>query len=107
MKSGPRTLSDRAAELLAKHEELGAQLARPEVLDDPNRLRDTARAHSELEQAVEPARRYLRLLDQLRQAEELASGEDDGGLAELAAEEVGELEEERGRLESELRELRR
>ena len=88
-----------------KHEELGALLASPEVLDDPNRLRDTARSHSELEQRVEPARRYLRLLDQLRQAEELASGEDDGGLAELAAEEVSELEAERERLESELRVL--
>jgi peptide chain release factor 1 len=105
MNTGPKTLSDRAAELLAKHEELGALLASPEVLDDPNRLRDTARSHSELEQRVEPARRYLRLLDQLRQAEELASGEDDGGLAELAAEEVSELEAERERLESELREL--
>ena len=99
MNTGPKTLSDRAAELLAKHEELGALLASPEVLDDPNRLRDTARSHSELEQRVEPARRYLRLLDQLRQAEELASGEDDGGLAELAAEEVSELEAERERLD--------
>ena len=105
MSSGPRTLSDRAAELLARHEELGALLATPEILDDPNRLRDTARAHSELEQSVEPARRYVKLLDQLRQAEELASGEDDGGLAELAAEEIGELEEERVRLELELSEL--
>jgi len=41
----------------------------------------------------------------LRQAEELASGEDDGGMAELAAEEVNELQEERATLESELREL--
>jgi peptide chain release factor 1 len=41
----------------------------------------------------------------LHQAEELASEEDDEGLAELAAEEVSELEEERERLETELREL--
>jgi peptide chain release factor 1 len=105
MNSGPKTLSDRATELLARHEELGALLARPEVLDDPNRLRDTARAHSELEQGVEPARRYLRLLDQLRQAEELVGGEAGGGLAELAAAEIEELEEEKQRLESELRDV--
>ena len=105
MKSGSRALSDRVTELLARHEELGALLARPEILDDPNRLRDTAREHSELARSIEPARRYLRLLDQLHQAEELASEEDDEGLAELAAEEVSELEEERERLETELREL--
>jgi len=105
MKSGSRTLSDRVADLLARHEELGSLLARPEVLDDPNRLRDTAREHSELDRSVEPSRRYLRVLDQLRQARELASGEDDDEMAELAAEEVRELEGELDRLEEELREL--
>ena len=91
-------------ELLRRHEELGALLADPAVLDDQNRLRDTAREHSELADAVDLGRRYLRLSDQLRQARELASGPDEG-LAELAEAEILELEEERSRLESELERL--
>ncbi len=105
MTSGSRALAVRAAELLARYEELGTLLSSPEILDDPNRLREAARAHSELDQAAEPARRYVRLLDQLRQAEELAEAGEDGGLAELAAEEVSELEAELEGLEEELRDL--
>jgi len=99
--SGPPALRARVAELLRRHEELGKLLADPAVLEDPNRLRDTAREHSELERGAEPARRYLRLLDQLQQARELAAGTDEG-LVELAELEVGELEEERDRLEESL-----
>jgi peptide chain release factor 1 len=99
-----RSLESRAEELLRRHEELGVLLADPAVLEDQNRLRDTAREHSELSDAVELARRYLRLSDQLRQARELASGSD-AGLAELAEAEILELEEERSRLEAELERL--
>jgi peptide chain release factor 1 len=102
--AGPRSLEDRVAELLERHEELGALLADPTVLEDPNRLRDTAREHSDLESGVEAGRRYLRVLDQLRQARELANGAD-RALAELAEQEADELDEERDRLEEELREL--
>ncbi len=99
-----RTLSDRVSELLARHEELGALLADPDVLENPNRLREVAREHSELERRAESGRAYLKLLDELRQAEELSS-EEDPALVELAESEIPRLEEQRDRLEAELREL--
>jgi peptide chain release factor 1 len=100
----PRSLETRVEQLLRRHEELGTLLADPAVLDDQQRLRDTAREHSELAGVVDSGRRYLRLSDQLRQARELASGPDQG-LAELAEAEIMELEEERARLETELERL--
>ena len=96
--TGPPALRVRVAALLRRHEELGRLLADPAVLEDPNRLRDTAREHSELERGAETGRRYLRILDQLQQARELTTGADDA-LAELAEQEVGELEEECEQLE--------
>jgi peptide chain release factor 1 len=102
--SAARSLETRAKDLLRRHEELGALLADPAVLDDPNRLRETAREHSELAGSVESCRRYLRLSDQLQQARELESGPD-AGLAELAENEIVELEEERLALEADLQRL--
>jgi peptide chain release factor 1 len=96
--TGPPALRVRVAALLRRHEELGRLLADPAVLEDSNRLRDTAREHSELERGAETGRRYLRILDQLQQARELTRGADDA-LAELAEQEVGELEEECEQLE--------
>jgi len=105
VKSRTPAIAQRVAELLARYEELGSLLSSPDILDDPNRLRDVAREHSELAEAAEPARRYLRLRDQLRQAEELAEAEEDEALSELAEQEASSLEEELEVLEEELREL--
>ena len=101
---GPPSLRARAAELLRRHGELGRLLADPAVLEDPQRLRDTAREHSELERGADASRRYLKILDQLQQARELAAGTDEG-LAELAELEVDELEDERESLEASLQSI--
>ena len=104
MKTTPRTLADRVRALLGRHRELADRLAEPAILEDPARLRDVAREHAELEELVEPGRRYLRLLEELSQAEDLADGSG-SELAELAAEEVVRLAEDRERLEERLRDL--
>ncbi len=104
MKTAPPTLADRVRTLLDRHAELAARLAEPEILEDPARLREVAREHADLEALGEPGRRYLRLLEELGQAEDLADGSG-SELAELAAEEVARLERERERLEERLRGL--
>ncbi|MFO7587538.1 MAG: peptide chain release factor 1 [Gemmatimonadota bacterium] len=104
MKTKPRTLADRVRSLLERHDRLALRLTDPAVLEDPTRLREAAREHADLERIVGPGRRYLRLLDELRQAGEMAEGPEPE-LAELAAEEASRLEEDRTALEERLRDL--
>ncbi|MDX1579537.1 MAG: PCRF domain-containing protein, partial [Gemmatimonadota bacterium] len=69
---GDELLVERIRAAVRRREELSVRMADPAVLDDPARLRELAREHSELEPVVEGGRRYLRLLDELEQAREVA-----------------------------------
>jgi len=94
-------LVHRARELLERRQELTRAMADPEVLGDSERLAQMAREHSDLGPAVDAGRTYLKLLDQLRQARELAAGDDE--LAELAASEAEDLAAKIEALEGRLR----
>ncbi len=83
----------RLREALARYEELGRLMAEPEVLADLERLKTLAREHSDVEPVAQAARTHLKLIDDLGQAREVvAASGDDPEMAELAAEEVTELE---------------
>ena len=88
-------LARQVVERRARQHELAELMADPAVIEDPDRLRDLAREHSELTPIVETGAEYLAILDQLQQAEELAAGSDEPELAELARAEVEELEARR------------
>jgi peptide chain release factor 1 len=96
-------LAERIRDAVQRYEEIGRRMADPEVLGDLEQLRDLAREHSDLETVADRGRAYLKLLDELDQARELAAS-DDPELEELAAAEVQELE---ARRDSENEELRR
>ena len=98
------TLEDRLRAAAERYETLARRLAEPEVLSDMALLRDLAREHSGLEPLARAAERHFKLLDDLRQAREVAA-ESGGELAELAAAEVAELEAEREAARDELRHL--
>ncbi len=98
-------LIERLHGVLARHEEVARQMAEPEVLSDVARLRELAREHSELEAVVAPGRAYLKLIDDLGQAREVARTADDPELAELAAAEAEELTDRRETEEERLRSL--
>lgn len=99
------TLATRIAAVLESYENLARQLADPAVLDDPARLRDVAQQHSDLGPIVECGKRYLKLLDDLSQAEEVSSSAEDEELASLARMEVESLTENRQALEVEVKTL--
>jgi peptide chain release factor 1 len=103
------TSSDRLREkvqaAVARREELGQQLASPEVISDPERLRELAREHSGLERLAEVGAELLKLDDELEQARELAASAEDHDMRELARAEEVELGEKIGRLEAEARDL--
>ena len=98
------TLEGRLREAAERYEALARRMAEPEVLSDMALLRDAAREHSALEPLARAAERHFKLLDDLRQAREVAA-ESDGELAEMAAAEVAELEAEREGAREELRRL--
>ena len=98
------TLEDRLRDAAERYETLARRMAEPEVLSDMALLRDLAREHSALEPVAHAATRHFKLLDDLRQAREVAA-ESDGELAEMAAAEVAELEAEREEAREELRRL--
>jgi len=98
------TLEGRLREAAERYEALARRMAEPEVLSDMTLLRDLAREHSALEPVARAAERHFKLLDDLRQAREVAA-ESDGELAEMAAAEVAELEAGREEAREELRRL--
>ena len=98
------TLEGRLREAAERYEALARRMAEPEVLSDMALLRDLAREHSALEPVARAAARHFKLLDDLRQAREVAA-ESDGELAEMAAAEVADLEAEREGTREELRRL--
>ncbi|MYA34128.1 MAG: peptide chain release factor 1 [Gemmatimonadales bacterium] len=98
------TLEGRLRDAAERYEALARRMAEPEVLSNMALLRDLAREHSALEPVARAAERHFKLLDDLRQAREVAA-ESDGELAEMAAAEVAELEAGREEAREELRRL--
>ncbi|HEY8483489.1 MAG TPA: peptide chain release factor 1 [Longimicrobiales bacterium] len=96
---------ERVQEILRRHELLTERLADPDVLADPEKLRETAREHAELTPVAEAARRYARVRSRLAEAREVVEAGGDRDLVELAEAEIEELTAEEARLTEELRRL--
>jgi peptide chain release factor 1 len=92
------SIEARLEQVVERHEELTRQLAEPEVLGDPRRLRAVAQEHADLTPVVEAARELTRVRRQLEQAREMAESEEDPELTELAEAEAEELAERAGTL---------
>ncbi|MBI4512596.1 MAG: peptide chain release factor 1 [Gemmatimonadetes bacterium] len=108
MASTARTLDpvrERVREALERRETLAALLADPGVLADPERLRQVAREHAELEELANAGARLLKLDAQLEQAREVMRTERDSELVALAGAEVHAVERELAELEERCREL--
>jgi peptide chain release factor 1 len=93
---------DRLAELEARYDEIGRQLATPEVASDPSRLAELGREMARLEPIVAGLRRWRDVEAQIEQAGGMAEDPDEE-IRAMAREEVDRLTAESERLESELR----
>lgn len=78
-------------ELQAEYKELEAFLSRPDAFSDPDYPKKTRRL-TELDELIATGNRQAALKQQLKEARELSSGNDE--LAELAKEEIPTLEQE-------------
>lgn len=87
------------AALKTEYDELSAYLARPDAYSDPDFAKKNRR-HSELEELIAASSRQNDLKGQIEQARELIGADDE--LAELAREELPELERELAQLDENL-----
>ncbi|MEE9470838.1 MAG: peptide chain release factor 1 [Gemmatimonadota bacterium] len=98
-------LTRQVRERAARQHELAELMATPVVACDPERMRELGREHAEVTPIVDVGSKYLAILDQLQQAEELATGTEEPELADLARAEVEELTARREEIEARLERL--
>ena len=97
-------LSARLDELTQTHAELERSLADPEVFGDPQRYRETAKRHADLQEVVDVYARYRALREDAAAGRELAT-EAEGADREALREEAAELSGEADALAERLRVL--
>jgi peptide chain release factor 1 len=93
---------DKLEAMMARLSELERQLAEPEVLRSPQRMKELGQEYAELRPVVEAYGRFKKVAAQLEQAHELAR-EGDPEMTALAREEIKALEPESTRLDEELK----
>ena len=86
-----------------RYQELGEEMARPEVIADHHRLQTLAREHSALKEIIAIVGEYRRLQDSLSQARGIVDDGEDIELVALAREEIEAAESQIETLEGKLR----
>jgi peptide chain release factor 1 len=98
-------MRERLDEIEARYEQLSGEMASPEVASDPSRLRELGRAFAELQEIVEPYRRFKVLQQEAEEAKTLAAQEPDQESARYFREEAARAEQEAAKLRDELEQL--
>jgi peptide chain release factor 1 len=91
--------------LEARHDELAAEMASPEVAADHDRLRDLGKRYAELGDVVGAYRAFKRIRQQAEEARELAKAEQDAEMAAYFRDEADRLDERAAALRTELEAL--
>ena len=95
---------DRLEAMERRYEELNQLIADPEVMADTERYRELLKEHASLEEVVNLFREYRRVLDDLREAEELLEAGVDAETRQWIQQERRALEQRRATLEAQLKE---
>ncbi len=96
-------LDAKLTEIAAQYDDLQAQLARPEVVSDPNELRRLGRELARLQPTVDAFRTLQATREELAGARELRdAGDGDDEMRAMARDEIGQLEADEARLLEEL-----
>ncbi len=91
------------ADIKNRFDEITRLMAEPEVATNPQRMKELGQEHTALEEVVKSIERYERLLAERDDLREMIAAEKDAELAEMAREELEELEERLPKIENELR----
>jgi peptide chain release factor 1 len=93
--------ADKLDALEARFEELSRAMADPDVINDPETYRKTAKSHRDMEEVVNKYREWKQANDALSQAKGM-SQDSDPEMREMALAEIAELEPAMTKLEEEL-----
>jgi peptide chain release factor 1 len=88
-----------------KYEELTEQLSDPELLADQQRYTKTTKQHRDLEEVVAKYREFRAIEQGIKDSKEMLEVETDEEMLELARTELAELEEQRVKVENDLKVL--
>lgn len=95
---------EKLEEVQARYHDLNAELADPELANNPDRYQKLAKEHAHLQEVVNAYERYREVLQAIEENEELV-GEGEEGIAEMAREELSQLQDEREELEERIKQL--
>jgi peptide chain release factor 1 len=93
---------ERLEQIASRYEELGEQLASPEIVSDPQKYQKLAKQHRDLEAVVEKYREYKRVDTGIADAKAMLN-ETDTDIRAMAEEELAQLEERLPKIEEELK----
>src|SRR5262245_21881923 len=102
---GEPAFIDKMAALERRHEEVSALLGQPDVISRRAEFLKLSREHAELDPLVAAWRTYRKVGADLAQARAMVETESDAELRELAKDELRALEEQKARLEQDIKVL--
>lgn len=91
------------ADIKDRFEEITRLMAQPDVATDPRKMKELGREHTSLKEVVQSIERYERMIAERDDLKGLLTEETDGELADMARDELEELEEKLPRVEDDLR----
>jgi peptide chain release factor 1 len=94
---------EKLAELAHRYQELQGLLSRPELAQDPDQLRELGKEMASLERVVFPYQEYLAVQRDLEDARSILKDNPEPDMAELARQEVDQLQARNASLDAELR----
>ena len=97
------TLIEKLVGIKEKYENIGQQLASPEVMGDMKKYVQLNKEYKEMQSVVEAGDRYRKMCDDLAEAKIILQTEKDDDLREMAKEEATAIEEALPKLEEEIK----
>ncbi|MFZ0455071.1 MAG: peptide chain release factor 1 [Ignavibacteriaceae bacterium] len=98
-------LIDRLRKIKEKFDQINQQLSDPQFLNDRNKIISLSKERSELSDIVEVYDEYSKILNSIKENEEIIDSNIDKELSSLAEEELKELEDKKLKFEEELKVL--
>ncbi|MDG5766663.1 peptide chain release factor 1 [Balneolales bacterium ANBcel1] len=96
-------IDSKLAQLKSRYEELGVALSDPSIYEQPRKLAEVTKEHSDLKPYVEAYEEWKELRDQVSGNREVIEQNEDPELTEMAREELEELTERMRKLEDGIR----
>lgn len=93
---------EKIQKVINRFEEINLSLADPAVIKNRDQVKELAQERSQIEQIAKIGRKYIQIIKQIKEAQDILKG-DDSELKELAQEEIDPLEKEKTRIEEKIK----